>query len=101
VELFINLSALFYLSILPSVLKKAYSHQICSGEDAMLEYGYEVVFACRNFVVITIISLPHGYLLPNNCIVILSPLLNFNAFFTLKLLAFKRHMWLFMAGVAI
>ena len=43
VEIFINLSAFIY----PYTAEKAHSHQKGSRVDAMLEYGYEIVFACR------------------------------------------------------
>ena len=58
VEIFINLSAFIY----------PYTAECSSGVDAMLEYGYEIVFACRKFMFITIIFLLHGCLLPNNSV---------------------------------
>ena len=54
VVIFINLSAF----ICPyTVLKKAHSHQNGSRVDTMLEYGYEIVFACKKFMFITMIFL--------------------------------------------
>ena len=69
----------------------------------MLEYGYEIVFACRKFMVITMIFLLHGYLLPNNSVAMglnVEPLLKLNTYFTLNSTSYEK-VWLFMVGVAI
>jgi len=72
----------------------------------MLEYGCEIVFACRKFMFITMIFLLHGYLLQNSCVAMyylglnVEPLLKLNAYFILKNISYE-NVWLVMVGVAI
>jgi len=50
-------------------LRKLTATKKGSRVDAMVEYGCEIVLACRKFMFVTMIFLLHGYLLPNNSVV--------------------------------